>query len=57
VVLRTKKPFSLTRPLQLTIIGTGRSGLHDAEGRLIDGNEDGRPGGDAVFDITSNGVE
>jgi len=57
VVLRTKKPFSLTKPLQLTIHGTGASGLQDAEGRLIDGNDDGQPGGDAVFVITSHGVE
>ena len=56
VVLRARKPFSLIRPLQLTIHGTGPSGLQDAEGRLIDGDRNGQPGGDAVLVITSNGV-
>jgi hypothetical protein len=57
VVLRIRKPFSLTKPLQLTIYGSGKSGLQDAEGRLIDGMGHGQPGSNAVFVSTSAGFD
>jgi hypothetical protein len=46
--LRPKKAFSLSKPVQVRISGLAPSGLTDALGRLIDGNHDGQPGGDAV---------
>jgi hypothetical protein len=57
VVLTSKKRFNLIQPLQLVVYGTGPSGLKDAEGRLIDGNEDGQAGGNATLELTSSGME
>jgi hypothetical protein len=57
VILTARKHFPLTKPIQLTVHGTGLAGLQDAEGRLIDGNDDGQPGGDAVFVITRQGIQ
>jgi large repetitive protein len=49
VTLTIKKPFKLTKkPLELTVDGVGSAGLHDAEGRLIDGANNGQAGSDAV---------
>ena len=48
VTLIPRTPFALKRPVVLTINGNSPSGLHDAEGRLIDGNQDGQPGSTAV---------
>jgi RHS repeat-associated protein len=48
VTLAPKKPFGLTKPVQLRVDGVPPSGLTDEFGRLIDGNADGQPGGDAV---------
>lgn len=36
--------------------GQTPSGLEDSSGRLIDGNEDGQPGGDAVAVLRGKGV-
>jgi hypothetical protein len=33
------------------------SGLKDSFSRLIDGNEDGQPGGNAIAMITKNGAQ
>ncbi len=57
VVLTSKKRFNLIQPLQLVVYATGPAGLKDAEGRLIDGNEDGQAGGNAIVELTSSGVE
>ena len=48
VTLTLLKPYALTKPVQLRIVGEPPSGLEDSFGRLIDGNHDGQPGGDAV---------
>ncbi len=48
VTLTPRKPFALAKPVQLRINGTLPSGLEDSLGRLIDGNQDGSPGGNAV---------
>jgi hypothetical protein len=49
VTLTVKKPFKLTaKPIELTVNGVGSSGLQDAEGRLIDGANNGQAGSDAV---------
>jgi hypothetical protein len=39
VTLTPKKPFALTRPVQLVVVGVPPSGLQDSYGRLIDGGE------------------
>jgi hypothetical protein len=54
IVPRT--PFALNRPVKLTINGQPPSGLQDAEGRYIDGNQDGQPGSSAVAVLSKNGV-
>jgi hypothetical protein len=46
----------LRKPVRLTINGLPPSGLEDSQGRLIDGNQDGQPGSDAVAVIDKNGV-
>jgi hypothetical protein len=48
VTLAPRKPFSLRKSVQLRVSGEPPSGLHDTLGRLIDGHDDGQPGGDAV---------
>ena len=48
VTLALVKPFVLKKPIQLRINGLAPSGLDDPFGRLIDGDHDGRPGGNAV---------
>jgi plastocyanin len=48
VVLTPAKPFALSKPVKLTVSGQAASGLQDAQGRLIDGDRDGQPGGDAI---------
>jgi hypothetical protein len=48
VTLTPRKPFKLSKPIQLQVNGLPPSGLEDSVGRLIDGNHDGQPGGNAV---------
>jgi hypothetical protein len=48
VVLTPAKPFALSKPVQLKVSGQGAAGLEDSQGRLIDGERDGQPGGDAI---------
>ncbi len=55
VTLTIKKSFKLTnKPIELIVEGTGTSGLHDAEGRLIDGANNGQAGSNAVAVLTKN---
>jgi hypothetical protein len=55
VTLLIKKPFKLTgKPIELTVDGVGSSGLHDAEGRLIDGANNGQAGSDAVVVLSKS---
>jgi len=56
VALTPKKPFALTKPVQLLVYGTGASGLQDAEGRLIDGDHNGTAGGTAVAILSKKSV-
>jgi hypothetical protein len=49
VTLVPSAPFSARKPVKLTIKGLPPSGLEDSEGRLIDGDGNGQPGGDAVI--------
>ena len=55
-MLIPKKPFALTKPLQLLINGMAPAGLQDAEGRLIDGNHDGVAGGNAIALLSRKGA-
>jgi Bacterial Ig-like domain (group 2) len=48
VILTPAKPFTLSKPVQLKINGQSANGLEDAQGRLIDGDRDGQPGGGAI---------
>jgi RHS repeat-associated protein/uncharacterized repeat protein (TIGR01451 family) len=52
VALSLRKPMALTKPAQLLVYGTGRAGLRDSLGRLIDGDHNGRPGGNASVILT-----
>ncbi len=56
VALTPKKPFALTKPVQLLVNGIGASGLHDAEGLLIDGDHNGTAGGNAIAILSKKSV-
>jgi hypothetical protein len=56
VTLVPRKPFRLTKAVQLRVAGQPPSGLTDELGRLIDGNHDGQAGGDAVAVLSKQGV-
>jgi hypothetical protein len=56
VTLTPVTAFALKSPVQLTVNGTGTSGLQDTFRRLIDGNHDGKPGGNAVAILSQSGV-
>jgi hypothetical protein len=56
VTLTLKKPFKLTKPVQLQVSDLSPSGLQDSLGRLIDGNHDGQPGGNAVAVLGRGGA-
>jgi hypothetical protein len=53
VTLAPRTPFALTKPVQLQVNG---GVLEDRWGRLIDGNDDGQPGGNAVAVLKRTGV-
>ena len=56
VTLTPKKPFSLSKSVQLTVKGTTPGGLQDSFGRLIDGADNGEPGTSAVAVLRRKGV-
>ena len=56
VTLTPRKAFALTKPVELTINGTPPSGLQDSSGQLIDGDDNGTAGGNAVAVIRRTGV-
>ncbi len=56
VSLTPKKGFVLKKPVELIVNGEGPSGLEDSSGRLIDGNDDGQAGGNAVAVLTRQGA-
>jgi len=56
VTLTPKKKFVLSKPVQLVVHGEPPSGLEDSYGRLIDGNDNGQAGSNAVAVLTSKGA-
>jgi hypothetical protein len=56
VTLTPKRAFSLSKPVELTINGDPPSGLQDTFGRLIDGDGNGTPGGNAAAVLRRGGV-
>jgi hypothetical protein len=56
ITLTPRKAFALTKPVELTISGTAPSGLQDISGQLIDGDDNGTAGGNAVAVIRRTGV-
>jgi hypothetical protein len=56
VTLTPKKPFALTKPVQLSVNGQPVTGLKDSDGRLIDGNRDGVAGGSGVAILRPRGA-
>jgi hypothetical protein len=57
LILTPKKPFALTKPVQLQVSGEPPTGLEDILGRLIDGNDDGQPGGNASAVLRRTGAK
>jgi hypothetical protein len=57
VTLTPRKPFSLSKPVQLVVNGQSPSGLQDSTGRLIDGDHDGQAGGNAVAILRRGGAK
>ncbi len=51
VTLTPKTTFMLSKPVELTV-----KSMRDSLGRLIDGNDDGQPGGNAVAVLMKSGV-
>jgi hypothetical protein len=57
VTLTLRTPLALTRKkLQLLVNGLAPSGLTDNSGRLIDGDHNGTPGGNAIAYLSKSGV-
>jgi hypothetical protein len=56
VTLTPRKPFKLAKPVQFRVNGSAPGGLEDSLGRLIDGDHNGSPGGDAIAVIKAKGV-
>ena len=56
MTLIPEKPFALSKPVEVLVEGGPPSGLQDAEGRLIDGNRDGQPGGNATSILSKGGA-
>ena len=56
VALTPKKPFALTKPVQVLVYGTGASALQDSVGRDLDGDHNGTAGGNAVAILSRNTV-
>jgi hypothetical protein len=56
VTLTPRKAFRLTKPVQLRVNGQTPGGLEDRFGRVIDGDRDGQPGGNAVVVLRRSGV-
>jgi len=56
VALFPKKPFALTKKVQLQVDGVPPSGLEDSFGRLIDGADNGQAGSNADVILSKGGV-
>jgi len=57
VALTPSKPFALSKPVQLLVYGTGHTALQDSHGRLIDGDHNGKAGGNAVAILSGGSVK
>lgn len=55
-VILTPSPFTLSQPVELVVNGSGPHGLKDAEGRYIDGADNGAAGTNAVAILKKGGV-
>jgi hypothetical protein len=56
VTLVPRKPFALTKKVQLQVDGVPPSGLEDSLGRFIDGAHHGQAGSNAVVILSRGGV-
>jgi hypothetical protein len=56
VTLPPRKPFALTKPVQLLVDGEPPSGLQNSYGRFIDGDHNGQSGGNAIAILTKKSV-
>ena len=56
MALTPKKPFALTKPVQLLVNGLAPSGLQDSYGRYIDGDHNGTAGSNAIAILSKKGV-
>jgi plastocyanin len=56
VILTLKKPFALSKTIQLRVSGNPPAGLTDSVGRLIDGDHNGTAGGNAIALLRAGGV-
>jgi hypothetical protein len=56
VVLKPRKPFALTKPVEVLVHGQSPGGLQDTTGRFIDGDGDGRAADDGHFVLSRKGV-
>ena len=56
ITLTLLRSFRLAKTVQFRINGSAPAGLIDASGRLIDGDHDGRPGGNAIALLRKRGV-
>jgi hypothetical protein len=56
IKITPRKPFALSKAVELVINATAPSGLQDTSGRLIDGADNGTPGSDAVAVLRRSGV-
>ena len=56
VALTPRKPFKLSKPVQVRIDGTPPSGLQDANGKYIDGADNGEPGSNAIAVLSRGGT-
>jgi plastocyanin len=56
VRLTPRKAFALSRTVQFRVDGLSPAGLQDSLGRLIDGDRNGQPGGNAIALLSRKGV-
>jgi hypothetical protein len=56
VRLTPRKAFALSKTVQFRVNGLAPAGLQDSQGRLIDGDHNGQPGGNAIALLTRKGV-
>jgi hypothetical protein len=56
VVLTPKKPFTLTKPVQVLVYSNGPNALRDSDGRNIDGDHNGTIGGNAIAIIAKSAI-